>query len=395
MSTPTSATEQGRELIAELRHIDTCLAAWMVKLDDFDTWGAWAEDGHTTCVSWLVDRCGLARVTAHEKLRVAKQLGRRKVLAEAMVDGAVSYSKMRVITRIDDGNEDLDRSLVETARNSSVRDLEHVVRHWRLNHEQEKPPAYEKRELYRQHGFGGGLDRIIIDLATEDAERLMNLLDTYLDWLHRHPVDEFPVETTSAADETPVEPPDGEAVPSAGIRARRVDALLDLLEHAAANLTDRIDVERAAIGVTVNYETLVERVPGFAHLASGATVGGETARRLACDAGIHRLIVKGKSEILDVGRKTRDWPVAQRRAIAARHGHRCAIGSCGRVIFQIHHIEWWENGGHTKVDNGVPLCLAHHHLVHEGGWTITYNPNTGITTLTGPRGQTITSGARL
>ena len=78
-----SATPQGQQLIDGLRHIDTCLAEWLLQLDDFDTWGTWAEDGHSSCVSWLVHSCGLAWPTAKDKLRVAKQLGRRKVLAEA------------------------------------------------------------------------------------------------------------------------------------------------------------------------------------------------------------------------------------------------------------------------------------------------------------------------
>jgi hypothetical protein len=262
--------------------------------------------------------------------------------------------------------------------------------------------------LYYQHGFAGGLARIVIQLSEDDAERLMNLLDTYLDWQYRHPGDESPVETTSqavdespvetiteAVDESPVETSDDESLPGPGIRAQRVDALLDLLEHAAYEQHDHIDVERASIGVTVDYATLVDAKPGGADLESGATVTGEAARRLACDAGIHRMIVKGQSEILDVGRKTRDWPIAQRRAIAARHGHKCAAAGCDRRIYQIHHIEWWENGGGTAIHNGVPLCLAHHHLVHEGGWTITYNPATGVTTLTGPDGQTIRSNARM
>ncbi|HVE94154.1 MAG TPA: HNH endonuclease signature motif containing protein, partial [Acidimicrobiales bacterium] len=131
--------------------------------------------------------------------------------------------------------------------------------------------------------------------------------------------------------------------------------------------------------------------PGGADLSSGATVGGDAARRLACDAGVHRIVVKGTSEILDVGQKTRTATVAQRRSIKSRHGHRCAYPGCERRIFQIHHIVWWENCGATAVDNGVPLCLAHHHLVHEGGWTVSYEPTTGVTTFTGPDGQQTTS----
>jgi len=92
----TSATTQGQELIDGLRHIDTCLAAWLLQLDDFDTWGTWAVDGHSSCVASLVDRCGLAKPTAKDKLRVAKQLAKRKVLADTLASGEVSYSKIRV-----------------------------------------------------------------------------------------------------------------------------------------------------------------------------------------------------------------------------------------------------------------------------------------------------------
>jgi hypothetical protein len=35
-----------------------------------------------------------------------------------------------------------------------------------------------------------------------------------------------------------------------------------------------------------------------------------------------------------------------------------------------HHIEHWLHGGETRLDNLAMLCTFHHHLVHEGGWTI-------------------------
>ena len=159
------------------------------------------------------------------------------------------------------------------------------MRHWRLDRDQERPPTSERRELYRQPGFGGGMDRIVVELPTEDAERLMNLLDAYLDWLYRHP----PV------DKDPVDPPRRTAVdkvpwihrrirrrPATRDPCRRVDALLDLLEHAAHEHHDSIDAERAAIGVTVDYDTLIGNKPGGPgpagvrradHWRSGAAVG--------------------------------------------------------------------------------------------------------------------------
>ncbi len=37
----------------------------------------------------------------------------------------------------------------------------------------------------------------------------------------------------------------------------------------------------------------------------------------------------------------------------------------------MHHVEFFRNGGKTSVDNLLPLCEKHHHLVHEGGWRLT------------------------
>jgi hypothetical protein len=38
---------------------------------------------------------------------------------------------------------------------------------------------------------------------------------------------------------------------------------------------------------------------------------------------------------------------------------------------RIHHVHPWEHGGRTDLDNLLPLCSKHHHLVHDGGWTLT------------------------
>jgi hypothetical protein len=189
-------------------------------------------------------------------------------------------------------------------------------------------------------------------------------------------------------DETPPETrPQGDAEPKRPAPARRLDLLLDLMEEIALVNVDKIDPEVASIGVTVQYEDLIANARTLITTDQGSLLTGEAVRRLACDAGIHRMVVRGVSEFLDIGRKTRTWTVAQRRAIRARHNHRCAAGGCNRRITHIHHLEWWENGGETNIDNGVPLCSYHHHLVHDAGWTISWNPNTGVTRMVGPQGQ--------
>lgn len=378
-----SATPAGQQLIDDRRRIDTCEAAWLEKLADFDTWGTWAEDGHSHGVPWLVSKCGMSRSTAKEKLRVAHEISRRPVIREAFSSGAVPYSKVRLITRIDAGDDTLDAKFVAHATQDSFPVLEGRVKRWQMQADQDKPPRdlSDRFGVFRQHGFGGGTGRLIIEAADEDLDRILNCIDAYLDFLFNNrqqlePVDKAPME------------------PKRNFPQRRLDALLDLIEEVALVRDDEVDPERAAIGVTVDYDTLVEAAGG-ANLESGSIVSGEAARRLACDAGIHRIVVKGASEILDVGRKTRTWNTPQRRAIRARHGYRCAAHGCDRRITQIHHIRWWEDGGVTSIDNGVPVCLHHHHLLHEGGWTLTWERIAGVVAFIGPRGQAIRAEALL
>ena len=68
---------------------------------------------------------------------------------------------------------------------------------------------------------------------------------------------------------------------------------------------------------------------------------------------------------------------AQRRALEATHDT-CAFDECAVAFHacQIHHIEYWESGGPTDLDNMVPLCSRHHHAAHEGGWTLTLKTGT-------------------
>ncbi len=414
-----SATPQGQELIDERKFIDTCEAAWLAKLVVFDASGTWAEDGHATCVSWLVGECEMSRSTAKEKLRVAHELVRRPVVAAAFASGAISYEKARVLTRLDGVDDVRDVRFLAFADNDTAEVLQRRVQRWNYYEGQDKEPSdlNDRRGWRRERGFADGMGRIIIEASDEELDRAEGVVDAYLDhlWYAQHraqPVDKATAEphpqvvlrsVPAATEHVPPTPEQFAArfttevtdEPKRTWGQRRVDAFLDLFEEIALARADQIDPERACIGVTVDYQTLVERAPGSATLDSGRVITGEAARRLACDAGIVRMIVNGVAEILDVGRKTRTWPPAMRRAIRARHHHRCAFPACERRITQIHHIIWWENGGITAVINGVPLCSTHHHLVHEGQWTVNYNPTTGITRFQGPRGQIVESTSRI
>jgi hypothetical protein len=48
------------------------------------------------------------------------------------------------------------------------------------------------------------------------------------------------------------------------------------------------------------------------------------------------------------------------------------VASCINVV-------WWRHGGCADLDNLLPVCVRHHHKIHEAGWNITLGPNRQLT----------------
>jgi len=77
-----------------------------------------------------------------------------------------------------------------------------------------------------------------------------------------------------------------------------------------------------------------------------------TLHRLACDAGIHRIVTDGKSSILDYGRTTRTIPPAVYTSLVVRDWG-CRFPGCDRPAdwCEGHHVQPWEHGGSTDLSN--------------------------------------------
>jgi Domain of unknown function (DUF222) len=128
----------------------------------------------------------------------------------------------------------------------------------------------------------------------------------------------------------------------------------------------------------------------------GIALPVETVRRMCCDADILPIVLNGAGEVLDVGRSRRTATRAQRRALQAMH-RTCAHPDC-TVVFSachIHHIAWWgRDDGPTDIANLLPVCEHHHHLIHEGGWTLTMTPDR-VATWTRPDGTVHSTGTAI
>jgi hypothetical protein len=90
-------------------------------------------------------------------------------------------------------------------------------------------------------------------------------------------------------------------------------------------------------------------------------------RRLAEDARIQRVLTAG-NEILNLGRSSRFATDAQWRALVLRDGG-CRMPGCRAPAAwcDVDHLEAWDLGGLTDLDNLVLWCRHHHTEKHRPG----------------------------
>ena len=122
------------------------------------------------------------------------------------------------------------------------------------------------------------------------------------------------------------------------------------------------DVTRILTTTTVSGQAVVA--------AEGECTSGTVDAKTAASR-----VLNASRSVLYVGRASRTATPRQRRALEARDRH-CIFPSCRAHPrrCQAHHVVPWEDGGPTDIDDLALLCVAHHHAVHEGGWTMRLRP---------------------
>ena len=346
-------------LVAQRAGLDRAEAAWLERLAEFDRLGLWALDGHFCCATWLVWRLNMARSTAFEKLRVAHELVRRPIIAEAFRDGRLSYSAVRAITRMDRPDEGVDQALVglATSGGATILDLERVVRSYMLYANQDRPPSEDAepvRDVKIKRG-DDGTGQVVVTLSDLEVEEFAAALQAFIDLRYRpSSVDESSAGESGTTSEAPAE--------EAHRSGRKADAFMDLV-NCGLSAADR---GRAA-GDDRYMVHVVTRNAGHSYeFLNGTPVHPTDAAAIRCDCSSIAHLIAGGGEPLNLGRKTREWSTAQRRAISVRDGGRCRFPGCNYAHYDVHHIQWWEADGRTDACNGMCLCRRHHRMLHAG-----------------------------
>jgi hypothetical protein len=363
----TGSNDQLESELAKLAaHVWAGTARFLLLLAEFDARQAW--DGFNSTAHWLSWRCGLSPVAAREHVRVARALRALPLITAEFVAGRLSYSKVRALTRIaTSASEEL---LLEWALHGTAAQLERVVRGVRLAKANEDPSRrFRRRSLTAYHDEDGSLV-VKARLDPEDGAVFLRALEAAAVQVDAEGV---PSESSNGRvpAETLVEEDPFDLDVSSPWERRRADALALMAESFLGSGTAGDQhADRALVVLHVDAESLSTGNGDRCALQDGPVLAAETARRIACDAGLIR-IVEGSGPP-SIGRKTRVVPRAMRRALRARD-RGCRFPACNARRVDAHHIRHWAHGGDTAMSNLLLLCRRHHRLVHEGEFSLEEN----------------------
>ncbi|MCW8985950.1 MAG: HNH endonuclease [Thermoanaerobaculales bacterium] len=376
----------------------------MTLLAEFHHRGGWHDTGFSSTAEWLAWRIGIKLGPARERLRTALALEELPETSAAMRAGELSFTKVRALTRV--ATPENEKTLLDFARAGSAANLERVVRGWKSLDRKSEVTAEQIRHRSRRFSAFVDDDGMVVVRGRLDPEvgaLLMRAVEAASDALYRT---EARSEKGGLGGNSHTEHTDTE-LEQIQPEQRRADALGLIAERAfaagfgggsgdgnEAGVVSGSRAERYQVMLHVDADTLSEdREPGQSELEDGTRVSAETSRRIACDAGLVKIVHGAHGaggpdgQVLGASRRTRTVSPALRRALEARD-RGCRFPGCGVRFTEAHHVKHWADGGETSLRNMVLLCRTHHRAVHEGGVTVCIDANHQVVFFT-PRGKAL------
>jgi hypothetical protein len=375
--------ELGREIAELAVHLDAATHRLLECVRQFDAECGWAAQGAVSCAHWLSWRIGLDPATAREKVRVARALGNLPAIDAALKSGKLSYAKVRALTRV--ATPETEAKLLAAALYTTGAQLERLCRGYRtatsqMTADNALPPP---ERSVRRRDLPGGMVKLEVVLSPDEAALVLAALDRAREVTHQQGKADVSAEGSA---EDPK-------------HSSRADGMVALAEsYLAGNVGTGNGGERFQVMVHIDQDPLAPDGVLAGTLDDGTRVSAEAIRRVACDCGIvavpsaapprpatpgevdalpsPRPATRGEVDARSAageglpGRRSRSIPPSIRRAITLRD-RGCTFPGCTHDRFlHGHHIQHWLNGGATTINSLSLLCTHHHHLVHEGGWSV-------------------------
>jgi hypothetical protein len=333
--------------VGKLQRLHNLVVAAMTSLaETVDRQGVWADDGLRNAGRWSAFHSGEPTGVCTRRVRQARQLAEMPMTLELSRRGVLSSDQLRLLCEAQAAapecyDADIDAALATLAVSGSPADLGRAVRAFKDRAEAERSPdpaevpaVDAEQDVRLSPGFDGWWNGTL-HLSPADGAMVNTLIDGEVDGYLR-----------AARDGDPT-------LSGLSMGALRAKALVDLVTRAARRAPGELsapDRYRVAVVITAHAELLPAA---------------------ACDADLYRLVLGADGEPLDVGRTTRRWTTAIRRAITHRDQH-CTFPGCDRPPSHcdIHHCTPWNHGGETATTNGTLLCRHHHTFLHERRWQV-------------------------
>ena len=337
-----------------------------------------AESGARDAGAWLAHVTRRDRREQQRDLRLGTALGERwQQVAAGLAGGAVNLAQARVIASAldqlpDDVPADVlaqaEAQLVAYAVEFGPADLRVLGRRILDVVAPEVGEAAEARALEAEERraaarttlsltpCGDGTTRIRGRMPDAAAHRLATYLDAFTS----------PRQGGSAAGGAP-----------GPVERRRGQAFCALLEHLDPARLPAHGGDATTVMVTMTLDQLRSELAAAGLISSDdQRLSAGAARRLACNAGIIPVVLGGTSEVLDLGRTSRLFNRAQRKALRIRD-RRCRARGCTAPATwcEAHHLKPWALGGATDLADGVLLCSFHHHRAHDPTYDVSQCPD--------------------
>lgn len=372
---------------------DQLEALWLRVVDASDDVAA--VEGARDIAAWLFPATRQDRSACAAAQRLAHGLATRWVQLGAAVNaGEVNIAQARVITRaLDDlatagqqTSEGIDDSVLTRAETALVRlARRHTPAELRRLGDRilsvvapQLAEEHERRQLEAAEARAAATTRLSLqrrgdgstDLRARIPDQVASRLKTYLD-AYTSPRVEGGTKGAGVVD------------PATGERL----SYDKLLGGAFCSLLESIDPKQmplhagspTTVVTTLTLAQLRDAL-GAAETGDGTRMSAAQARRLACNAGIIPAVLGRKSQVLDLGRRSRLFTGGQKLAMALEHPTCRAQGCTVPATWcEAHHAkDPWSKGGRTDLADGVLLCSWHHHRAHDATYQLRRMPNGDI-----------------
>jgi hypothetical protein len=305
----------------------------------------------------------VSRPHANSLIATSRLLGECPHIAASYRAGRLGAAQVRLLLAVRlpvvlDEFTRQEATLVQTVEGLSIAGTSQYLAAWLDAATDGDDPRFREdqdRNHFSLPGYGPGRRRAQGDFDAEAAAVIQNALDAWIKAAH---ADGALVDDTRSLSEL------------------QAEALTDLVARGSGHARPA----RPSVSVLIDHDTLVRRsgatnapdqMPYRSSILGHGPVAPEVIRRMCCNADITRIVMRGQSEPLDVGRNQRLATLAIRQAVWARSDGWCELCHHTRLTWcQLHHLTPWSNDGETSVENSLLTCTHCHHLVHEGGYQV-------------------------